>query len=100
MGIRLSATLRVMAALVIAAAMAIAQPISDAAKQQIEDILAAKRAFTHDQLKVGSNLMFASLAARGRLGTTSFSHAIRPPELNSAGLVTVDIKGRVTPQLL
>lgn len=100
--IRFSQIIHTALALAVVAVMpAFAQPLSDAVKQQISDVIAVKKSFTPAQQKVASQLMFAAKAARGELGTSSFASVVPPPAaLAPTGLVQVDIKGQVTRQLL
>jgi len=78
---------------------AIAQDISQSAMQQIADIQAAKDSFTAAQQKIDSNLVFAALAARGDPSVQSFTSAISTQGMDSAGNVTVDIRGTASPAL-
>jgi len=88
-----------LAALVAVPAFAQQRPISNSAKNQIEQILAVKESFSAGEKKLSSNLVFASRQANGK----SLGAAINLASPNvgaTNGLVQVVIRGNATPELL
>ncbi len=77
-----------------------AQPISDAATQQIQAILQMKASFTPAQQKIGGNLVFAAKAARQEPMNGIPSGLVSVAGTDAQGLIAVEIKGNVTAALL
>src|SRR6266566_4629852 len=88
-----------LAALVAVPAFAQQRPISNSAKNQIEQILAVKESFSAGEKKLSSNLVFASRQANGKsLGAAT---NLASPNVGATnGLVQVVIRGNATPELL
>jgi len=96
--VRHGLTLLSIAALV--TAVASAQDISGSVQQQIAAIMAAKANFTPAQQKMGSDLVFAAMAARNDLAIASFNTVIPGASTDNTGRVVVDISGNVTTTLM
>src|SRR5262245_48963578 len=72
--------------------------ISDSARQQIAELLALKKSFTPAEQKLPSDLVLAGRRARG-LPAGPASPEVSPRTFN-AGVVEVEIKGKLSDRLL
>lgn len=91
--------LRILAAIGVTGLLA-AQEMSDSAMRQISAVINIKRSFTPAQKKIDSSLVFAAKAVRGELAGTSIESMVRKPGMHAQSDVTVDIYGKVSPELL
>src|SRR4030095_12688457 len=74
--------------------------ISDAAMQQIADILTSKASFTPDQAKLDSNLVFAVKAAAGDPAAASLADIASLGVSDLDAYVNVDVYGSVSQSLI
>jgi subtilisin family serine protease len=74
-------------------APAFSQVMSDAVKQQIVDILKAKKAFNAAQKKIDSKLVFGAMNYRGAFAGTSLNFTLPGLVSDVPSTVIVDIKG-------
>lgn len=77
----------------------LAQTIAPAALAQINTISSLKQTFRDAEKKMDSNLVFAARAARGDRSVSAFAQAISAGPI-TGGMVSVDINGAVTQDLL
>ncbi len=74
-----------------------AQQIADSAMQQMRDILALKKTLTSAQRKQSTELVFASMRARGETFGTVPMAAVRRPAAVSNGAILVDLRVNALP---
>ena len=82
----------------VAALPGFSQSISDAAAQQITDIMATKNSFTAAEKKLSTSLAFASRLQNGSLPSSVASVVNNPA--GTDGMVRVDIRGSISPALV
>jgi subtilisin family serine protease len=82
------------------AAPALAQTVDPGAQQLISQIVQQKTNFTAGENKMDSQLVFAAKLARGELAGFAWAPAATNPQVDSQGMVVVDINGTVSDSLI